>query len=538
VSAGFFHFESLGVCSKKIKILQKKKISLKLEKILCFICLKKKMMKPLTQFAPRTARQSRLLRLANHLAREKVPGAPIGEADKYVWAASHARRLEDKTLSEDEERLRAKIIPLSMTNTSNQHLQKPKIYNDEDPETDWLNSERELSKRQHHEQDEQSSGTNDGGVSSFAAPGGMTEGSGNLFHFRDYPMFPGEYVPAGHNTLASLRDELKADLTAQSLKDAWMRVTGGAFFDSPESFYGNVDGLDEEQLADVVTALFPKLGPHESNALIRRVLESISKSSSASARRLASTVTAEALGLDNAPGHYSNFLEWMGRMTGTKAFATEHAIFQFSRRKFNRNDVQHMWENYNLASPDALAQDRSDGYSHFYTVLKDFAVKVAGRDTRHQKGVRIDPQEVDPETGFAFGEGFHDTFEVVCLIRENREATGEVFVQGRPLRETLGDKSWFMEHVLWPFDEAGVNARDFDVYFINKSHQAVPDDNNHRLIKACRLGLSRALSNLMPITRIRLKKAGLLTFDPSTVKGDHPGFLNQKEKRRKFFKRG
>jgi hypothetical protein len=509
-------------------------------------------MKPLIQFAPRTARQSRLLRLANHLAREKVPGAPIGEADKYVWAVSHARRLEDKTLSEDEERLRAKIMPLSMTNTSNQHLQKPKIFNDEDPETSWLNTNDEIFKRQSGkggaENDDAENNNNSGGggdssssagVSSFATPGGMTEGSGNLFHFRDYPMFPGEYVPAGHNTLASLRDELKADLTAQSLKDAWMRVTGGAFFDSPESFYGNVDGLDEEQLADVVTALFPKLGPHESNALIRRVLESISKSSSASARRLASTVTAEALGLDNAPGHYSNFLEWMGRMTGTKAFATEHAIFQFSRRKFNRKDVQHMWENYNLASPDALAQDRADGYSHFYTLLKDFAVKVAGRDTRHQKGVRIDPQEVDPETGFAFGEGFHDTCEIVCLIRENRDGTGEIFSQGRPLRESLSDRSWFMEQVLWPFDEAGLNARDFDVYFINKTvTNTAPDENNHQLVRALRLGLSRALSNLMPITRIRLKKAGLLTFDPSAVKGDHPGFLNQKEKRRKFLKRG
>src|SRR3989338_8468920 len=309
-------------------------------------------MRPLVQFAPRSARHSRLLRLANHLAREKVPGAPVGEADKYVWAASHARRLEDQTLSEDEERLRAKIIPLSMTNTGAHQYMKRNIANDETDETNWMNSSTFRNERG---ADASLNGSADSAGSnnsnSFATPGGSNEGNGNLFHFRDYPMFPGEYVPAGHNTLASLRDELKSDLTAQSLKDSWMRVTGGAFFDTPESFYGNVDGLDEQQLVDVVAALFPKLGPHESNALIRRVLESISKSSSAAARRLSRTVTAEALGLDNAPQHYSNFLEWMGRMTGTKAFTTEHAIFQFSRRKFNRGDVQHMWENYNLASP-------------------------------------------------------------------------------------------------------------------------------------------------------------------------------------------
>lgn len=499
-------------------------------------------MRPLVQFAPRTARQSRLLRLANHLAREKVPGAPQGEADKYVWATSHSRRLEDKTLSEDEERIRAKIIPLSMTNTSAAQYQKTGIVNDEDPQTDWMNqpSEAALRKEQLKQQQQLAEGDpNAAAAASFATPGGSTDGAGgNLFHFRDYPMFPGEYVPAGHNTLASLRDELKADLTAQSLKDAWMRVSGGAFFDTPESFYGNIDGLDEDQLADVVAALFPKLGPHEANALIRRVLESISKSSSAAARRLSSTVTSEALGLDNAPGHYSNFLEWMGRMTGTKAFATEHAIFQFSRRKFNRGDVQHMWENYNLCSPDALAEDRADGYSHFYTVLKDFAIKVAGRDTRHQKGVRIDPQEIDPETGFAFGQGFQDQAEVLCLIRENRDGTGEIFSQGKPIRGTLLDRPWIMEHVLWAFDEAGVSARDFDVYFVNKSIANSPDEDSYNVARAMRLAVARGLSNLMPITRIRLKKAGLLTFDPTAVTEDHPGFLNERLKRRKFSKRG
>lgn len=455
------------------------------------------MLRPLTQFAPRNARHARLLRLANVLARDRVPGAPTGEADKYVWAASHARSLEDRRLSEDEERLRDRLLPLSV------------------------------------------SGDKGAGASanSFVASGVDSE-NGNLFHYRDYPMFPGEYIPAGHNTLASLRDELKADLTAQSLKDAWMRVSSGAFFDSPESFYGKVDGLDEDQLAEIVAALFPKLGAHESGALIRRVLESISKSSSAPSRRLASTVTAEALGLDNAPGHYTNFLEWMGRMTGTKAFATEHALFQFSRRKFNRRDVQLMWENYNLASPDALAEDRSDGYSHFHTLLKDFAIKVAGRDTRHQIGVRIDPQEIDPETGFAFGYGVQGECEAVCLLRENRDGTGEAFAHGRPLRTVLHDRSWIIEQVLWAFDEANVNCRDFDVYFINKGIEETPGDNAINFARACRLALARALSNMMPITRIKLKKAGLLTFDQTRPLGHHPNFLNNIGKRRVFKKRG
>lgn len=429
-----------------------------------------------------------------------------------------------------------------MTNTGAHQYMKHNIANDETDESSWMNIS---AFRDDRGADSgltagggADSGTSGNNSNAFATPGGTNDGNGNLFHFRDYPMFPGEYVPAGHNTLASLRDELKSDLTAQSLKDSWMRVTGGAFFDTPESFYGNVDGLDEQQLADVVAALFPKLGPHESNALIRRVLESVSKSSSAAARRLSSTVTAEALGLDNAPQHYSNFLEWMGRMTGTKAFTTEHAIFQFSRRKFNRGDVQHMWENYNLASPDALAEDRADGYSHFYTVLKDFAIKVAGRDTRHQRGVRIDPQEIDPETGFAFGEGFQADCSVMCLMRENRDGTGEIFSQGRPLRTALLDYPWMMEHVLWAFDEAGVKINDFDVYFINNTPHDHPGTNAQNVGRAMRLASARALSNLMPISRIRLKKAGLLTHDPSSPKGDHGGFLNQAEKRRKFTKRG
>lgn len=438
------------------------------------------------------------MRLANHLARERVPGAPAGEADKFVWAASHARRLEDKKLSEDEERLRTRLLPIAIG-----------------------------------QQQQQSGGTSQ----NFSTSGADAGDHQNLFHYRDYPMFPGEYVPAGHNTLASLRDELKADLTAQNLKDAWMRVSGGAFFDSPEQFYGKVDGLDEDQLAEIVSALFPKLGAHESGALIRRVLESISKSSSAPARRLASTVTAEALGLDNAPGHYTNFLEWMGRMTATKAFATEHALFQFSRRKFNRRDVQMMWENYNLMSPDALAADRADGYSHFHTLLKDFAIKVAGRDTRHQIGVRIDPQEVDPRTGFAFGYGMQVEAQAVALIRENRNGTGEVFAHGKPLREAMYDQPWVLEHVLWTFDEAGVDARDFDVYIINKSKERHPGDKVANFAKACRLALARALSNMMPITRIKLKKAGLLTFDRSFELGQHSGFLGGGAKRRMFKKR-
>ena len=125
----------------------------------------------------------------------------------------------------------------------------------------------------------------------------------------------------------------------------------------------------------------------------------------------------------------------------------------------------------------------------------------------------------------------------MCLIRENRDGTGEMYSQGKPIRGTLLDRPWIMEHVLWTFDEAGVNARDFDVYFINKSVANSPDHDSYNVGRAMRLALARGLSNLMPITRIRLKKAGLLTFDPHAAIEHHPGYLNQGQKRRRFSKR-
>jgi ribosomal protein S9 len=442
---------------------------------------------PSMMLAPRTARHAKLLRLANTLAKAKAPGAPRTETDKLLWVNSHVHRTLDKQLSATEEKLRAKQMPLGV------------------------------------------------GANNMVSHGNMA--GGNLYQFRDFPMFPGEYVPPQHNTLSSLRDELQADLTVQSLKEAWMRVSGGAFFASPQAYYSRADGLDELQLGEIVGALFPAMGTYESRALVRRVLESLSRPDSTPARQLASTVTAESLGLDQAPGHYTNFMEWMGRLMDTKAFATEHSIFQFCRRRFNRKDVRMMWENYNLLSAEALAHDRADSYSHFHSVLKDFSIKVAGRGTRAQIGVRLDKPEVDPVTGAATALGRQDRVEVVCVMKENKNRTGEMFANGKPMAEISLNKSWVMEHVLMPFDEAGLDVRDFDVYFVNQG-TIQPMLGGPRFAAACRFAAATALAKLMPLTRIPLKKAGMLSMDRRRSIGEHPGYLNKLQKRRPFYKRG
>ncbi|AYU79024.1 mitoribosomal protein uS9m [Leishmania donovani] len=351
-------------------------------------------------------------------------------------------------------------------------------------------------------------------------------------------MYPGEYVPAGHNTLSSLRDELRSDLTAQSLKEAWMRVSGGMYFKSIDDYYASVDGLDQEQLGEIVSALLPDLRKYEAQALVTKVLESLSKPADSPSRQLSRTITADAVGLDNAPGHYTNFLEWMGRMTETKAFKTEHALFEFSRRKFNREDVRVMFENYNLMSKATLEADSSDSYSHFYAVLHDFSRKVAGEDTRHQIGVRIDPAEVDPETGIAVGHGRADgqKYMFTALIRENRDHNGSVTLLGKPLSVAFDDKSWLMEMVLMPFDEAKLDFRDFDVNLISEG-KAMPSFANEIAAFACRMAVANAITKLLPLARIPLKKAGLLSVDRRREPGQFPGFVDGKKNKRKFAKR-
>jgi ribosomal protein S9 len=440
------------------------------------------------RMAPQSARQARLLRLANQLARDKTPGAPSAEADKLLWVRSHARREADQRLSREEEALRVKMLPHKV------------------------------------------------GMNAVANHG--PAGGENLFHFRDYPMFPGEYVPPDHNTLSSVKDNLRADLTAQSVKTAWQRVSRGRFFASTSAFYDSVDGLDENQLGDIVHALFPDLTHTESRSLIRRILETISAPVQTASRSLAGTVAAESLGLDQAPEHYTNFLQWMGRITSTKAFATEHSIHQFCRRAFNKRDVKTMFENYHVHSPESIRHLAADGYSHFYEVLKNYSSKIAGSDTRHQTGVRIDPREVDPKTGFSMGTGMMEDCEVICMIRPNRDGTGSVKIRGKPLAEFTRDRSWQMEVILAPLDEAGLSYKDFDIYFVDllKGNLA-PHASAKRMPLAAQFALSLAISKMMPITRIPLKKAGYLSADKRRPAGDHPGFLNGRTKQRVFRKR-
>jgi ribosomal protein S9 len=436
---------------------------------------------------PRTARHARLLRLAHQLEKQGIAGVPKSEGEKMVWVNSHIRKDDDQRLSKLEESLREKQMPLGV------------------------------------------------GENAVVAHGQASQG--NLFQFREFPMYPGEYIPPQHNTLSSLRDELRMDLTAQSIKEAWLRVSGG-FVSSVDEYYAQVDGLDVTQLTEIVSAVQPQLSKHQARALTNKVLESIAKPADNLTRRLSRTITAEAVGLDNAPQHYTNFMEWMSRISETKAFRTEHALFQFSRRKFNRSDVRVMFENYNSMSAATLQQDSADSYSHFYTILKDFAVKVAGQDTRHQLGVRIDAAEVDVETGTAVGHGRADGFRYIftAIIRENRDHNGSVTLQGKPLHVAFDNQSWLMEQVLMPFDEAKLDARDYDVSIINEG-TAEPFIGNEISASACRLAVAQSISKLMPLTRIPLKKAGLLSFDKRYKLGQSPKFVDGQRARRMFRKR-
>lgn len=405
-----------------------------------------------------------------------------------VWVNSHIRQQNDKNLSKEEEALREQLIPRGV------------------------------------------------GENAMATHGQATHG--NLFQFREFPMYPGEYVPPHHKTLSSLRDELRLDISAQAVKDAWMRVSGGGFVPSVDAYYASVDGIDTEQLGEIISATLPGFNRYESRALVTRVLELLSKPTDSPARQLGRTISADAVGLDNAPGHYTNFLEWMGRLTETRAFRTEHALFQFSRRKFNRKDVQVMNENYNLMSRAALQQAASDSYSHFYAVLKDFSVKVAGEDTRPQIGVRIDAPEFDEVTGISVGRGEGDgrKYLFTALLRENKNRNGSITIQGRPLHVAFDDRSWLMEIVLHPFDEANLDYKDFDVSIISEG-KAEPFIGNEIAASTVRLAVANAIAKMLPLTRIALKKAGLLSQDRRATPGQFPGYLDGKKHHRRFAKR-
>ena len=451
-----------------------------------------------SMIAPKTTRAARLYRLARESAQQEAAAAtaaggaaaasslPSSEGQLMTWVNAHMRRDADMRLSKEEEQLREAKIPLAA------------------------------------------------GDNNFVSNNEMNNGSAMVY--REFPMFPGEYVPAGHNTLSSVRDELRMDLAAQSLKDAWMRVSGGSFFRSSEAYFSRIEGIDEHQIGEIVAACLPGFNHGESTELVSRVLETLSSPNNDAARQLNRTVSAEALGLDNAPGHYSNFLEWMGRITETKAFQTENALFQFTRRQFNQADLKTMNENLMLMSKATLAKETSDGYSHFYSILKDFATRHAAKGTRAATGVRIDPAEIDPETGIAIGYGFHRDVSINCYIRENRDGTGQITFMGKPIDLVLDNKSWVMENILWPFDEAQIDYRDFDVYFMNVGAQR-PSMADERTSHACRLALSIAISKLLPVTRITLKKAGLLSVDVTTDLGTHTKFSDGIKHPRRFAKR-
>ena len=244
--------------------------------------------------SPNTSRSALLYRMAG--------GA--GETGRLIWASSHHRHGQDRRLSGAEERARGRLLPTRV------------------------------------------------GPHSAATAG--AEAAGDLYHFRDFPLFPGECVPPGHNALRSLRDELELDLRAQSLREAWVRQAGAG---APGG------GLDPDQLADIVAALYPALGTTEAAGLVARVLELLSQPDNTARRRVAQVASAEALGLDKAPRHYTNFMEWMSRLTNTIAFKTEHCISGFTQRKFSRHDVRVMNANYRALSNEALKEAQLDGYT-------------------------------------------------------------------------------------------------------------------------------------------------------------------------------
>ena len=408
-------------------------------------------------------------------------------ADTMIWVRSHIRRETDKQLSEKEERLRPwGEVMRSATAKS-------------------LGSHRSIS----------------------------DDNDGNSFTMREFPMYPGEYIPSGHNSLSTIRDDLTLDLLAQNIKASWMKITGGEFFKSMPEYYKRVDGLDETLLQDIVGALYPNLDVHDTRALIRKILEALSSESNSAVRILGRTITADCLGLDDAPQHYTNFLEWMSRMMDTVGFKTENALYQFCRRKFNAYDVRLMYENYSMMGKNFIDASKVDGYSHYYAIMQDYIRKLTSTDTRPQIGVRIDPAEYDPKTGFAYGWGYHNELFVYAHVRENTAGTGEIALHGEPLGTYLKGQSWWMEYLLQPFDDAGLNFKDFDVSL--KAEFLHPRGDKNRLCRAGRIAIAMSLTKLMPITRIHLKKAGLLSFSSRRTWQAKPGMKGKNSSR--FFRK-
>ena len=438
--------------------------------------------------APKTARSARLFRLATKLQMQGVEGAPKTEADKLVWVNSHIRYEDDKRLSLEEEHLRAPKLPIEI------------------------------------------------GDHAFDTHGSENRNTGDIFHFRDFPMFPGEYIPPGHDTLRSMRSELRMDLAAQSLKEAWMKISKGRMFNSVDDYYAGVDGLDEKQLTEVVSALYPTLNDYEATGLVRRVLETLSHPNNTSQRKLANSISAEAIGMDHASDHYTNFVEWMGRLSETKAFKAEQAIYEFCRRKFNREDVRIMYENMAAMSEETIRAESADSYSIWFSVLKDYSRKISATDTRPQIGVRIDPPEINHDTGASYGMGKQVDYTAYAELRENKDRTGTMTVNGKPIQDAFRNEAWQLEKVLMPFDEASLDFRDFDVAFTVEG-QELPEPDLDDMAPACRMAVASAISKMMPITRIPLKKSGMLDMNRKRPPGEHPGFIDGQRMRRKFRKR-
>ena len=169
-------------------------------------------------------------------------------------------------------------------------------------------------------------------------------------------------------------------------------------------------------------------------------------------------------------------------------------------------------------------------------MFKDYYYKIASVDSRPQVGVRIDPQEIDEETGMSIGYGKQDYYNAICYLRENTNKEGSLTINGKPASVLIQDKAWWLEHLLWPFDEASLNYKDFDCSIIYTG-QKEPEPELELLAPSCRMAIASAISKMFPVRRIPLKKAGLLTLDRRKEIGEHVGFLDKKIKRRKFRKR-
>lgn len=65
----------------------------------------------------------------------------------------------------------------------------------------------------------------------------------------------------------------------------------------------------------------------------------------------------------------------------------------------------------------------------------------------------------------------------------------------------------------------------------------MPSLANNIAAFACRMAVANAIAKQLPITRIPMKKAGLLSVDRRRELGQHPGYLDGKRIKRPFSKR-